>query len=546
MYRTSNVMLRIFLQTTLLILSFGGINFQSVAATNAEETFLQGQRQLEQDNIAQASVSLAHLPSQSPYAKLLAGNIAAKQGDVDQAFLLLLPLQSNTQLTKPAAASLHASLSSAYEKQGAYFNALEQKTRYETFLGDPAAIERNHADIWRLLTPLTIENLVELRGESTDTVIQGWIDLALTAKQQNNSDSVNAWINSYADHPALAFASNMRIEKTVEKPATPADAAPIFLKEGIIALILPFGEGAEGAKAEAFKLGLQAALAVKSLPNEIKTYSALGDQESFADLYAIAKDEGAAYIIGPMTQAELNPNNSNIQALTLLDSAMVSNPYLQHGGLSLTDEAAAIANFASRNAIQHISILASDSPQAQMQVAAFVTDWKTKSDQAVNVITLPADVKFRTLLDLKDTIAAQPNEMLLLALSAQEAIKVKPYLDISIPTVGFSSVNNLQGEKPVALHAVRFVDIPFLTDYNNADFSTYREASAALGANELKRWFALGADYLALLAAKSNSPGTEMMVIGLTGTLQIDANGQLKRQLPLARFTHDSVVLDNH
>jgi outer membrane PBP1 activator LpoA protein len=491
-------------------------------------------------------VSLSLLTSQSPYDKLLAGNIASKQGDTDQAFLLLLPLQSNMQLIKPAAASLHASLSSAYEKQGAYFNALDQKTRYETFLDDPAAITRNHADIWRLLTALTIENLVELRGESTDSIIQGWVDLALAAKQQNVSASVNAWIDSYADHPALTFASSLLPQKTAEKPATANEAVPVFLKDGIIALILPFDDATEGAKAEAFKSGLQAALAVKSLPNEIKTYSVLGDQESFADLYALAKDEGATYIIGPMTQAELNPNNSNVQALTLLDSAAVSNPYLQHGGLSLTDEAAAIANFASRNAIQHISILASESPQAQMQVAAFVAAWKAKSDQTANIITLPVDVKFRTLLELKDTIAAQPNEMLLLALSAQEAIKVKPYLDISIPTVGFSSVNNLQGEKPVALHAVRFVDIPFLTDYNNADFSTYREASAALSSNELLRWFALGADSLALLAAKSNSPGTEMMIIGLTGTLLIDANGQVKRQLPLARFTHDSVVLDNH
>jgi outer membrane PBP1 activator LpoA protein len=545
MYRKSNVMLRMFLQTALLIISFGGITSPSMAASNAEETFLQGQRQLEQGNTAQASVSLAYLPSQSPYAKLLAGNIAAKQGDIDQTFLLLLPLQSNTQLIKPAAASLHASLSSAYEKQGAYFNALEQKTRYETFLDDPAAIARNHADIWRLLTTLTIENLIELRGESTDTIVQGWVDLALAAKQQNVSGSVNAWINSYADHPALTFAGSMTIEKTAEKPAIPTEAVPVFLKEGIIALILHFGEEAEGAKAEAFKLGLQTALAVKSLPNEIKTYSALGDQESFADLYALAKDEGAAYIIGPMTQGELNTNNSNVQALTLLDSATPSNPYLQHGGLSLTDEAAAIANFASRNAFQHISILTSDSTQAQMQVAAFVAAWKTKSDQAVNIITLPADVKFRTLLELKDTLAAQPNEMLLLALSAQEAIKVKPYLDISIPTVGFSSLNNLQDEKPVTLHAVRFSDIPFLTDFNNADFSAYREASAALSSNELKRWFALGADYLALLAARSNSPGTEMMIIGLTGTLLIDTNGQVKHQLPLARFTHDSVVLDH-
>lgn len=158
-------------------------------------------------------------------------------------------------------------------------------------------------------------------------------------------------------------------------------------------------------------------------------------------------------------------------------------------------------------------------------------------------IALPTD--YRSLLELKDAIAAQSSELLILALSAEEAIKVKPYLDIGIPTIGFSSLNNLQQEKPVALHAVRFVDIPFLTDLNNSEFSSYREASAGLASNELKRWFAMGVDALALLAAKSNNPGNEMLVNGLTGTILIDPNGRVKRQLPLARFTHDSVVLDN-
>jgi outer membrane PBP1 activator LpoA protein len=121
---------------------------------------------------------------------------------------------------------------------------------------------------------------------------------------------------------------------------------------------------------------------------------------------------------------------------------------------------------------------------------------------------------------------------------------VKPYLDIGIPTIGFSSLNNLQEEKPVALHAVRFVDMPFLTDLSNNEFSAYREAAAGLQGNELKRWFALGVDYLALLAAKSTHPGTEMMVNGLTGTTIINADGQIARQLQIARFTHDSIVLD--
>jgi outer membrane PBP1 activator LpoA protein len=539
MYRNYPAMPRMLLQITFLLLSLLGLNSLSQAAASVEDQFLQGLQHLQQNNIAQANVSLARLPSQSPYAKLLAGNIAAQQGDYDQAFLLLLPLQSNMQLIKPAAASLHASLGSAYEKQGAYFNALEQLARHEIYLEDNAAIQRNHANIWRMLSTLSPQTLIELRGESIDSITQGWIDLALAAKQQDMSNTVKSWADSYSDHPALAFANSLVVEQPEQATA---QAVEVVLKEGDIALILPFGNAPEGAKVEAFKAGLQAALAAKSLPNQIKTYSAIGDQESFADLYTLARDEGAVYVIGPMTSGELDMDNPSAQALTLLDAAIASNTHLQHGGWSLKDEAQAIASFAARRAIRQVSILASDTAQAQAQAAAFASAWEIGVNPPVKLIAFPSD--YRSLLELKDTVAAQSTELLILAMSAQEAVKVKPYLDIGIPTIGFSSLNNLQEEKPVALHAVRFVDMPFLTDLSNNEFSAYREAAAGLQGNELKRWFALGVDYLALLAAKSTHPGTEMMVNGLTGTTIIDADGQIARQLQIARFTHDSIVLD--
>src|SRR5690242_18904309 len=117
----------------------------------AEAAFMQGQQYLEQGNIPLAEVSLTRVPPTSPYAKLLVGNIAAAKGDTNRAFLLLLPLQSNTSLTNPAAASLHASLSNAYEKQGDSLNALTQLTSREAYITSQA-IEDNHQSIWRLLS----------------------------------------------------------------------------------------------------------------------------------------------------------------------------------------------------------------------------------------------------------------------------------------------------------------------------------------------------------------------------------------------------------
>ncbi|MBA3696796.1 MAG: penicillin-binding protein activator, partial [Methylotenera sp.] len=266
-----------------------------------EEAFVQGQKYLEQANTPLAEVSLTRIPPSSPYAKLLAGSIAARNGDIDRTFLLLLPLQSNASLIKPAAASLHASLSNAYEKQGDSLNALDQLIRREAFITDPQAIEDNNKNIWRLLSSLSVQDLIGMRGESSNTATQGWIDLSLVAKSSDVATELATWFNSYPDHTATSFAKTL----TVANPsANPPKSGNLPLK-GNIALILPFDNAAFADKSKAFKLGLQAALNKNGSPNIIKDYASLGDQESFGDSYTYAKDEGASYFIGPLQSSEL-------------------------------------------------------------------------------------------------------------------------------------------------------------------------------------------------------------------------------------------------
>ncbi|HYD33063.1 MAG TPA: penicillin-binding protein activator, partial [Methylophilaceae bacterium] len=87
---------------------------RSTASRTPEGNFLKGLDCLKRADLACAEVAAAGIPSQSPYAKLLAGNIAAAKGDFDTVFRLLLPLQANKQLSPEANTSLHTSLALAY------------------------------------------------------------------------------------------------------------------------------------------------------------------------------------------------------------------------------------------------------------------------------------------------------------------------------------------------------------------------------------------------------------------------------------------------
>ena len=505
---------------------------------NAEQAFMQGQQYVEQADLGLAALSLTRIPPNSPYAKLLAGNIAAKNAEFDRAFILLLPLQSNLDFNRTAIASLHASLSDAYEKQGDITSAIEQLVRRHPYLLDSQAISDNQQRIWKLLSTQTLADLIAMRGESADTTIQGWIDLSLATKNQDIATSLSSWSNSYPDHAALAFAKTLAT--TVHEPSN----LPTVIN-GNIALILPPAHEGMSEKIAAFKLGLQAALSKRNMPNEIKSYTRENDLEDINTQYSLAKSEGADYAIAPNFGITLtSPNPFSVVALN-------TNISRQQADLSLHDEAHRIAEFANRNAMQNILILTTANEPACQMLQSFVQAWQTEQGFSLKIISLipsAAGVKdsfdLNQLMDLKANIALQAKDMLLLAMSGPEIKNVRPYLDISMPTMAFSNINMLDNDvnANVALNAIYFVDIPFLLAPNNSKFSDYREPSAALKNNELKRYFALGVDYLQLLT--TGPVGNDLVIEGLTGTLSLDHSGQIKRKLSIAKITDQGVVLE--
>ena len=65
-----------------------------------------------------------------------------------------------------------------------------------------------------------------------------------------------------------------------------------------------------------------------------------------------------------------------------------------------------------------------------------------------------------------------------------------------------------------------------------------------LNSNALLRWFALGVDSLQLLITAQTLPDREVAISGLSGVLTVDNSGNVKRQLPLARFTHNGIAAE--
>ena len=192
-----------------------------------EDYFTESYNCLKNNDKTCAQIVAANIPSQSPYSKLFNGVLASLDGDFETTFRELIPLQTNKSLNPLASVSLHTSLALAYENQSDSLRALEQRVLLDTLLLhlkpiNQEDINANQHQIWEIISVLSKANLAEMRGNSADNIIQGWIDLALAAKYQDNGESntiaIDRWRKAYADHPANEGIAAQLFPTTAIKP----------------------------------------------------------------------------------------------------------------------------------------------------------------------------------------------------------------------------------------------------------------------------------------------------------------------------------------
>lgn len=510
-----------------------------------EANFLNGLACLKQSDTACAQLALVGIPGQSPYAKLLAGNIAAAEGDFDRAFRLLLPLQAETGLLPQANASLHASLALAYENQPDMLRALEQRTLAEEELSDAADIRANQQRIWQLLSNLSRDELVGMRGESLDTTIQGWIDLALALQDAGRpAQNIANWRKAYPDHPASATVAEQLSEQLGNTAATGAASSGL---KGQVALILPSEVEAFYPAADAIELGFVTAQAKTKNDAGIKIYATRGNKDEIAAIYQQAISEGAQYVVGPLTRDEVTVLAAGAVpvptlALNQPDGANVAKN-LYTFGLSVDAEAAQIVKIARDYGMQTATIVTTPSGISGHMAKAFNDAWVAEDGQIVQQIDLTEKTE---LADLKAQIAGHPADLILIAGNAEEARVIRPYLDLATPTFGFSHIYAGSAHEPLdrALSAVRFVDLPWLLNPDDPAFASYKAAAADLPPGEMQRWFALGADAYQLLLTLTQQPNEPATIRGLTGKIRVSPSGEITRELALGRFSADGIVVE--
>lgn len=402
---------------------------------SVEDYFAESYNCLKKNDKSCAQIAAANIQSQSPYSTLLNGIFASLEGDFDTAFRELLPLQSNKSLNLQASVSLHTSLALAYENQSDNLRALEQRVLAESAMTqiqplNQDDISNNQHQIWEIISVLSKASLTELRGNSANTIIQGWIDLALAAKYQGNGDNnqkmIDHWRLAYPDHPAKSSIA-AQLSPTSETTSAPRKAK----LKGLVALLLPFSNTDFYTISDAIERGFTTAKKIAKDNADVKIYASQTNADLTLKLYQQAVNEGAQYIVGPLTNDEANTlSNFTNQATTLMlnKTRVKPNPRNQYAyGLSTTDEIQQIIQIAKSLGMQKAAVIASDDERNHQITRDFKDYWLASGGQ-LDLIN-PND-------DVKKQINDHASDMIFIAAEAEKARLIRAGLPSNIPTFG--------------------------------------------------------------------------------------------------------------
>jgi len=357
-------------------------------------------------------------------------------------------------------------------------NELIARIDLESELAQDKTIDRNHEQIWNLLTTQPLTTLRGLTTNVRDDTYQGWIELALAnagsgVDENRRAAALSNWQTRFPDHPAA--------ERWITSLLTPNTYQSAGLNGGNIeqiAVLLPLSAERAATVSNAIRDGLIAAWqrdANRPGAPTLRFYDIGADTNYVRSAYQTAITNGADAIIGPLRKSAVSAivtqRSIPVPTITLntVDAPRADGQQnLIQFGLSPEDEARAGASRAVALKYQNAVIFQADDSRGDREARAFQEAMFQFGGDVVHVAVLPedeydyseqirdalqisaSDRRFRTLSSVIDQkLFFEPSirndvDVIFLAISSEQARSVRPQLDFfyarEIPRFGTSRV----------------------------------------------------------------------------------------------------------
>ncbi|GAB1615542.1 penicillin-binding protein activator [Pseudomonas sp. NGC7] len=509
-------------------------------------------------------------PAQQVFASTLGAELAMSRNQPKAALSALShpSLQRVGELPVEQQARTYSVHAAALEADGQSLAAAQQRILLAPLLSGQAASANNDA-IWALVAALPAE---QLQQPATDPVLAGWTSLALAVKTagtlEQQQAAIDAWRKQHSDHPAAQQlpVALVKLKELASQPLTK------------IALLLP-QEGPLAGVARALRDGFMAAHFQAQQSGQPAPAVQVFDSSritSLDDFYRQAQAAGVQLVVGPLEKPLVKKLAANQQlpittlALNYADAGQTAPPQLFQFGLAAEDEAREVSRRARADGKVRAVALVPSGEWGDRVLAAFRKDWESNGGTllAAERIAQPVALaqQIADLFQLRQSegrakslqstvggnIAAQPSrrqdiDFIFLASTPQQAQQIKPTLNFQyagdVPVYATSNLYSASGDvnQYNDMNGIRFCETPWLLDTSNSlrqqVVQQWPQAAGSLG-----RLYAMGVDAYSLAPRLGQLKALpDNRIQGLSGSLSMNANQRIERQLPWAEFAGGQV-----
>lgn len=451
---------------------------------------------------------------------------------------------------------------------GKPLDSAQLRMEISQYLTTQFEIRENQDFIWDALNRIHEPNIINALSEPQTQEMRGWLELNLIARRSNMLPTkiepwIYKWYELYPEHEAaLGFADKLLAESRL-----------IYINPSRIALLLPFSEKFKNV-AEAIQNGFLYAYYQDGDDRPmLEIVNISSNTQDFYIQYNQAIQNGADFIVGPLDKKMVNELQLNealkVPTLTLNyaddDSYGINNLY--QFGLLPEDEAEQIADYALINGQYHALTLTPDTRLGDRLQEAFSKRFEALGGQVVGAARYPSNNNdytpaIKQLLNLNssdrrhsllETVIGQKAEfiprrrqdvdMVFMAGNPRQARLIKPQLKFhhakDLPVYATSSISSSVSDPDADrdLDGTLFVDTPWaLNNESNADFKAIQQYWPQQS-QSYARFFALGIDaYKLIPSLRRLMVRPEEQLPLNTGTIRVDKNGRVHRELMLATY----------
>ncbi len=508
-------------------------------------------------------------PAQQVFASTLAAELFMARNKPKSALTALQhpSLQYLGELPVEQQVRTQSARAQALAADGQTLAAARERVFIAPLLTGSAAAD-NHEAIWSLVSSLPREQL----SSAGDSDLDGWLSLALATKSAGTPDqqlaAIDSWKSQHPQHPAAI---------QLPKPLTQLqELAGQPLQK--IALLLP-QQGQLAGVARALRDGFLAAHYQAEQegqnPPEILLYDS-SQLPSIDDFYRQAQADGAQLVVGPLEKPLVKQLSDRPQlplttlALNYSDVGQETPPQLFQFGLAAEDEAREVARRAWADGMRSAVAMVPAGDWGNRVLAAFQQSWQAAGGNliAAEHVDQPVELarQIADLLQLRQSEARakrlqstlgtqlaslparrQDIDFIFLAATPQQAQQIKPTLAFQyagdLPVYATSHLY-AGGQNPTQfqdLEGIRFCETPWLLDANDP-LRQQVDRQWPQAAGSLGRLYAMGVDAFRLAPRLSQLQALpDSQVDGLTGTLSMNPQQRIERQLPWAEFRNGQV-----